>query len=66
MRKYNAREQQDRFFEHHKSFKVYLSTEEDMDIIKSIMKSKCVSNYIKNALKYYVHHTDKECSYENT
>lgn len=66
MGKYNSKEQQDRFFEHHKSFKVYLSTEEDMDIIKNIMQSKCVSHYIKNALEYYVHNIGKECGYENT
>lgn len=53
MSRYHSKMAQDRFFEHHRSFKVYLSTEDDMEIIRAIMQSKCTSRYIRDALKYY-------------
>lgn len=59
MRRYNTKEQQDNFFAKHKSFKVYLDIEEDMDIIRLLMQSTCASKAIRQALRYYVDHKDK-------
>ena len=60
MRKYNTKEQQERFLAKHKPFKVYLDIEKDMDIIRLLMQVPCASKTIRQALRYYVDHKDNE------
>lgn len=49
----SSKEAQQKFHNSHKQFKVYLSTEDDMELIKWLMSSKNMSNLIRSALKAY-------------
>lgn len=43
-----------KFLSTHKMFKVYLSTEDDMEIIKMLMKTNNASKTIREALRIYL------------
>ena len=48
--------QQEKYYGNHKQYKVYLSTEEDADIIAALDKCKNRSLCIRNALILYFKH----------